>query len=99
MKSFVNYITRWTIRLLLGYPYPGVMDYGTHLEVNATNRISFDFLKKMFHYCDKRDMPLAINVHYWHMRDNEEYYKEFFDFINYALTHGAAPTRLSDCFK
>ena len=56
-------------------------------------------MKKLFHYCDKHDMPLAINVHYWHMRDNEEYYKVFFDFINYALAHGAVPTRMSDCFK
>ena len=98
-KSLMNYIKRWYIRLFLGFPYPGVMDYGTHLEVNATNRTSFDFLKNLFLYCKKRDLPLAINVHYWHMRDNEEYYKDFFTFIDYAITNGAIPTRLSDCFK
>ena len=98
-RSLLNYVKRWTIRIFLGFPYPGVMDYGTHLEVNATNRTSFDFLKKMFHYCDKNNMPLAINVHYWHIRDNEEHYKGFFKFVNYALTHGAIPTCLSDCFK
>lgn len=98
LKSLVNYVKRWGVRLFLGFPYPGVMDYGTHLELNATNRTSYDFLKRMFLYCDKYDKPLAINVHYWHMRDNESYYKGFFSFINYALEKGAVSTRLSDLF-
>ena len=100
LKSLTNYAKRWYIRLLHGFPYPGILDYGTHLEVNATNRsTSYTFLKKMFHYCDRHNLPLAINVHYWHMRDNEDHYKDFFSFIRYAINNGAIPTKMSDCFK
>ncbi len=99
MNAVRNYIFRWSVRAVEGFPYPGVLDYGTHLELNATNRITFDALKKQFDYCRKRDLPLAINVHYWHIRDNEERYRGFFDFVEYALCNGAEPAKLSDCFR
>lgn len=96
-KSVINYIRRWGFRVLKGMPYPGVINYGTHVELNACNRTSYVFLVKMFHYCDKHNLPMAINVHYWHIRDNKEHYKEFFDFIKYAIAHGAKPARMRDC--
>lgn len=99
IKSLYNYVYRWGVRTVNGFPYPGILDYGTHLELNATNRISFAFLKKMYGYCSKHNLPLSINVHYWHIRDNEELYKGFFDFIKYALSDGAVPTKLSDSFQ
>ena len=59
----------------------------------------YDYLIRMYDYCDQRNLPLAINVHYWHIRDHEEIYKGFFDFIHYALDNGAIPARLSDVIK
>lgn len=99
VKSVRNYIYRWSVRAAKGFPYPGVLDYGTHMELNATNRISFGELKKQFDYCKRHDLPLAINVHYWHIRDNEGRYRGFFEFIKYALSNGAVPAKLSDCFR
>ena len=98
-KSISNYIYRWLIRVTTKLPYPGILDYGTHYELNACNQTNFEYLKKMFEYCKKIDAPLAINVHYWHIRDNKKHYKGFFDFVKYALDHGAEPSRMRDCFS
>ena len=96
-KSVKNYVFRWTQRALTGLAYPGILDYGTHLELNACNQTNFPYLKKMFEYCQRHDTPMAINVHYWHIRDNKEHYRGFFDFVKYALDNGAEPARMRDC--
>lgn len=98
-KSIKNYMLRWAIRSIKGIAYPGILDYGTHLELNACNQINFNYLKKMFEYCQHHDAPMAINVHYWHIRDNKEHYRGFFDFIKYALDNGAEPARMRDCLS
>lgn len=97
VSSIKNYTKRIFIRATKGVPYPGILDYGTHKEFNACNNTKFDYLKSMFHYCQKLDSPMAINVHYWHIRDYPELYKGFFDFIHYAMDHGAVPARMRDC--
>lgn len=97
IKSLNNYLRRIWIRATLKLPYPNVMIYTTHKELNAWNNIKFDYLKRMFKYCKKLDSPLAINVHYWHMRDYPERYDGFFDFVKYALDNGAQPARMRDC--
>ncbi len=96
--SILNYIRRFVVRAVKGFPYPGVLDYGSHLELNACNTIDYDYLVKLFKYCEGLNSPMAINVHYWHIRDFPEYYKGFFDFVKYAIDHGAVPSRMSDCF-
>ena len=96
-KSIGNYVKRIWVRATKKIPYPQVMVYSTHKELNACNTVSFEYLKKMFEYCKRLDSPLAINVHYWHMRDYQENYKGFFDFIHYALDNGALPARMRDC--
>ena len=93
-----NYIRRIYVRAIHNYAHPGLLDYGTHKELNANNHLEYDYLVNLFHYCEKYDYPLAINVHYWHMRDYPEKYDGFFKFIDYALEHGAVPTKLSDIF-
>ena len=93
-----NYIRRIYVRAIRNYAHPGLLDYGTHKELNANNHLEYDYLVNLFHYCEKYDYPLAINVHYWHMRDYPEKYDGFFKFIDYALEHGAVPTKLSDIF-
>lgn len=97
-KSLKNYLYRWTIRLTTGLAYPGILDYGTHFELNACNQTNYDYLVKMYKYCEKIDSPMAINVHYWHIRDNKEHYRGFFDFIKFALDQGAEPSRMRDVF-
>lgn len=97
-KSIKNFFFRWSLRAKTGLAYPGILDYGTHFELNACNQTSFDYLRKMFHYCEKIDAPMAINVHYWHIRDNMEHYKGFFDFIKYAIDKGAEPAMMRDAF-
>ncbi len=99
IKSVCNYIKRFYLRAVTHFAYPGIMDYGTHKELNANNHTSYDYLAKLYDYCEKHDYPLAINVHYWHMRENPEHYEGFFKFIKYAIDRGAIPTKLSDMFK
>lgn len=96
-QSFRNYIKRILLRATLHIPYPQVMTYTTHKELNACNNIHKEYLMKMFSYCKKIDSPMAINVHYWHMREFPEHYKGFFEFVNYALNNGAVPARMRDC--
>ena len=98
IRGIRNYLYRWALRAKTGLAYPGILDYGTHYELNAVNQTSFEFLKKMFEYCKQIDAPMAINVHYWHLRDNKEHYKGFFDFVKYALDNGAEPALMRDCF-
>lgn len=95
--SIENYIKRIWLRATLHLPYPQVMTYTTHKELNACNNINKDYLMKMFAYCKKMDSPMAINVHYWHMRDFSQRYKGFFEFVEYALDNGAVPARMRDC--
>lgn len=97
LKSLYNYNKRFIIRALYGLPYPGVLDYGTHKELNACNTINYDYLIRMFHYCEKMNSPMAINVHYWHMRDYPESYDDLFRFVRYSIDHGAIPSRMRDC--
>ena len=97
VQSIGNYIKRVWLRATLQIPYPQVMNYSTHKELNACNNINEDYLKKMFSYCNKIDSPMAINVHYWHMREFPELYKGFFEFIKYALDCGAVAVRMRDC--
>ena len=97
LKSISNYIKRIWLRATFKFPYPQVMTYMTHKELNACNTINKEYLMKMFAYCKKKDSPMAINVHYWHMRENPERYKGFFDFVKYALDNGAIAARMRDC--
>lgn len=99
LRALRNYSKRIYLRAVTKFAYPGLMDYGTHKELNANNHTDYDYLVRLFDYCDKHDYPLAINVHYWHMRENPDHYEGFFKFIKYALAHGAIPTKLSDIFK
>ena len=95
--SVSNYIKRLWVRATKMLPYPGILDYKTHRELNACNTITFDYLKRMFEYCQLIDSPMAINVHYWHIRDYPNHYKGFFEFVRYAMEKGAQPSRMRDC--
>lgn len=100
IRNIINYFHRWFIRLVYHLPYPGVLKYDNHIEINACLLQSYDYLVKMFKFCKKHNLPMAINVHYWHLRDNPDELEILRKFIfDYAIPNGACPTTLSNLFK
>ncbi len=97
MKNLFCYVKRWGYRLISPFPYPGVLNYSDHRELNACALRPMSYLTKLYEFCDKHDLPMAINVHYWHLRDNPEARELLRSFVmEYAIPRGAVPTRLSD---
>ena len=94
-RNVSNYCKRFIVRGLYNIQYPGVLDYGNHLEINACGLRSLDYLKKIFDYCQKKKLPMVLNVHYWNLRDNVENRNMLFEFVKYALDNNANPSVLS----
>lgn len=99
IRNVSNYAKRWWYRLVDHFPYPGVMQYSTHKEINACLMQGYNYLVEMYHYCEKINCPMAVNVHYWHLRDDENERKELFHFIDYVMSHNAEPVTLSSLLK
>lgn len=99
IKNCWNYLYRWGFRFIYRLPYPNVMRYSDHNEINACSLQGYDYLLKMFNCCKKIGSPMVVNVHYWHLRDNGNAREELFDFIKYALNNGAEPTTVSELIK
>lgn len=98
VRNLWNYTKRWILRAKTGLPYPNVMTYSDHKELNACLFISYDYLVKMFNYCKNTKSPMVINVHYWHLRDNPRELAQLVRFVKYACANGAVPSKLTDCF-
>ncbi len=99
LRNLSNYFKRWYLRFVDRLPYPNVLQYSSHKELNACILQNYDYLVEMFHYCEKVGSPMAINVHYWHLRDFEKERATLFRFVDYAMNHGAVPTTISDLLK
>ena len=100
IKNILSYIKRLYCRITTKLAYPGVLEYSDHLEINACPLRSLAHLKAMYLYCEKNNLPMAINVHYWHLRDNPKYLEMLRSFVmDYAIPRGAKPTLLSDLLK
>lgn len=100
IKNLANYAKRWVVRAFYMLPYPGVLEYDNHKEVNACSLQTYDYLVKMFKFCEKHNFPMVINVHYWYLRDNPSELEKLRKFVmEYAIPRGAIPTRLSDLLK
>ncbi|NMQ06352.1 DUF2334 domain-containing protein [Candidatus Accumulibacter phosphatis] len=69
-QCVVNYLLRWLYRGIYGYPYPAVLEYAKHNELNACRMASYEYLKGMFDLCKKYTHPMVVNTHYWDLRDN-----------------------------
>lgn len=95
LRNIANYIKRWYLRFKDRLPYPGILDYGTHKEVNACTIQSYDYLVRMYSYCEKMKAPMVINTHYWKLRDFPEERETLIKFVNYAIGQGAQPVTLS----
>lgn len=96
IRNVLNYVKRWWHRIVDGLPWPGVMKYSDHLEVNACLLQSGQYLRKMYDYCVKHNLPMVINVHYWHLRDNPQELEMLRSFImDYAIPNGAIPSPIS----
>ena len=100
IQNIISYCKRWYYRVTIGFAYPGVLKYSDHLEINACALRSLTYLKALFDYCDKNNLPMVVNVHYWHLRDNPEYLEMLRSFVmDYAIPKGAQPTLLSNILK
>lgn len=96
LRNIYNYIKRWSLRVMTNLPYPGVMKYSDHLEISACLLQSYDYLVRMFEYCKKHSLPMVVNVHYWHLRDNPKELKMLRSFVmDYAIPNGAEPSTVS----
>jgi len=99
-RNVCSYIKRFAFRAVYRLPYPGVLTYSDHKEINACALISYDYLVKMYNICERKNLPMVINVHYWHLRDNPKYLEMLRSFVmDYAIPRGAIPTKLSDLLK
>lgn len=102
IPSIKNYIKRLYYRYSCDIHYPGILDYKTHFEINASplpsldQKVNYNHLKHLFDFCQKYSCPLAINVHCWDMRDHPEKYDAFFSFLQYAISNGGVPVRFRD---
>lgn len=99
IKNLGCYLKRWLMRIWTGLQYPGVLEYSDHKEINACPLREEEYLYKMFNWCQKHDSPMAINVHYWDLRDKPEQLAKLIKFVHYAIDNGAIPTKLSDVLK
>lgn len=93
-----NYLKRWGIRTIEGIPYPGVLDYGKHCELNAIDMGSFQRVKKIYTYCKKNDLPFVFYTHYWNLLQNKEQQGLLKDIYQYAIDDGAECVPLSELF-
>lgn len=96
IKNIGCYLKRWGMRFATGLQYPAVLHYSTHNELNACPLREEEYLYKMFEWCKKHNAPMAINVHYWYLRDNPQQLSKLVRFVKYALANGAEPAKLSD---
>lgn len=96
LRNYAMYGKRWMCRLLYGIPYPGVLYYSDHTEIIANTLHDIDYSVKVFNFCDRHNLPMVLNVHYWQLRDREGELGQLKSFvIDYALRHGAEPCTIS----
>ena len=80
-------------------PYPNIMQYSSHKKLNACALEGYDYLVRMFNYCKKIESPMAVNVHYWHLRDFPMEQVLLADFVKYAIDNGAVPFTMPELMK
>lgn len=101
-NTMKNYIKRVYYRYSYNINYPGILDYGTHIEINAAplpsldQEVNYNHFTHIFDFCQKYGCPMAINVHCWDMRDHPDKYEGLFSFLQDALSRGGVPVRFRD---
>ncbi len=99
LQNIKNYAKRWYIRAKDKFPYPNVLQYNNHRELNACLLQGYDYLVSMYNYCQRIGSPMAVNVHYWHLRDNPVEKAMLMDFVKYSIDQGAVPATISELFR
>ncbi|HRE72573.1 MAG: hypothetical protein XXXNARYT_000013 [Candidatus Accumulibacter regalis] len=94
--SVRKYLSRWFFRGRYRYPYPGVLRYADHCELNACGMHSLEYLVHLFNVCAKFSLPMVINTHYWDLRDNQRKRDMLLRFVEYARSKGAVFVLMSD---
>lgn len=96
LRNLGNYLKRWWHRFKDNLPWPGILRYSDHLEINACLLQSGNYLRKMFDFCLRHKLPMVVNVHYWHLRDNPDELEVLKSFImDYAIPKGGTPSTVS----
>lgn len=95
IKNINSYIKRFALRATTGLPFPGVLIYSDHKEINACELRSLDYLVKMYKWCDKHEQPMVVNVHYWDLRDNSDHLNILMSFMDFCENNGYVPTTVS----
>jgi hypothetical protein len=96
LRNLTNYVRRWGFRITSHFQYPGIMRYSTHKEINACGLRTYEYLVMIYNYCEEKQLPMVINVHYWDLRDNPNKLERLRKFVmDYAIPRGAQPSTLS----
>ncbi len=99
IRYFINYLLRWSYRLIYNIPYGGILNYGKHLELNAYGIDRIDRLKYEYKMCKIKGHPFVIYTHYWSLIKNPELKMQLIELYNYLIEDGAKLVPLSKCFK
>lgn len=97
IRNVLSYSKRVCVRILNRIPYPGVLRYSDHLELNACALGEQSYLERIYDYSKQHQQPLVINTHYWNLRDNPSRIQLLDGFVRKCLEGGATPSTLSDC--
>ncbi len=99
LRYFLNLVKRWTIRLIYGIPYPGILNYGKHKELVAYTVDSYERLVYEYERCKKKKQPFVVYSHYWVINKHSEVRESLKKIYKYAKEDGAEVVPLSECFK
>ena len=99
LKSIVNFVKRWVIRLVYNIPYPGILNYGTHKEMVAYTLDSYNRLIKEYEKCKKNKQPFVVYSHYWKINSDKLTKQMLKDLYRYIKADGAKVVSLTECFK
>ena len=94
----INYLKRWSERVIKGIPYAGVLDYKDHLQLVPYSLDSFERLKKEYHVCKQKNVPFVVYSHYWYLNRSPETKALLKRIYEYVINDGAELVGVSDCF-
>lgn len=98
-RYLVNFVKRWSYRLVKKIQLPGVLNYGKHKELCAYACDSFERLKYEYQECKRLGSPFVIYTHYWYLLKNPKAKELLKQIYQYAIDDGAELVPLSECFE
>lgn len=99
LRYIINFIKRWSFRVLKKIQYPGILNYGKHKELAAYTVDDYERLVYEYHVCKKKKVPFVIYTHYWQLNRDEKVKRLLKKIYKYAKNDGAQVVPLSQCFE